>query len=48
MRPDIESLIGELEEAEEAVSSRAARVTISRDNTVLLKVLQSTDTLKTQ
>lgn len=45
MCPDIESLVGELEQAQDAISSRATRVTIPRDNTVLLEGLQSTHTL---
>lgn len=41
MRPDIEGLVSELEQAEDAVSSGAARVTIPRDNRVLLEGLKN-------
>lgn len=40
MCPDIKSLVGELEQAEDAISSRTARVTIPREYIILLEGLQ--------
>lgn len=39
MGPDVERLIGQLEQAEDAVSGRAARVSIPGDDAVLMKNL---------
>lgn len=40
MGPDVEGLIGELEEAEDAVSGRAAGVSVPRHDTVLMENLK--------
>lgn len=39
MGPDVERLIGQLEQAEDAVSGRAARVSVAGDDAVLMKNL---------
>lgn len=40
MGPDVERLIGQLEEAQDAVGGRAARVSVAGDDAVLMENLE--------
>lgn len=44
VRPDVEGLVGELEEAQDAVCGRAAGVSVPRDDAVLVENLQDRTT----
>lgn len=41
MGPDVERLIGQLEEAQDAVGGRAARVSVAGDDAVLMENLEN-------